>query len=508
MNVEKFKTIFQGLDIAYGTYVLHNAQRDDGKELGQARVVRKPPTDDLWENHLKGLGPGLGIIPIRADNTCYWGAIDVDVWTTDHAALVQKIRALVLPLVLFRSKSGGAHLLLFSRDPIPAKTMQGYLRQCAAVLGFSGCEIFPKQSEILVDRGDTGNFLNLPYYSAASGVRYAFKDDGTPATLEEFYDLYETYAIRDGAVIAPAVKQEIIPDGPPCLQHLCSQGFPQGTRNNGLFNVGIYLKKAHPDTWEQELLKANQDYMNPPLGVSEISLLTKQLNKKEYHYKCKDAPINSHCNSHICRGRKFGIGSSDDAHVPVLSSLSKYNSEPPLWFLDIDGHRIEMDTETLYQQNKFQLACVEKLNILPPSMNKRQWEGVINELLKTMVEMDAIIEASDDASKTGKFYELLEEFCNHFQQALDREEILLGRPWVDEKEGVTIFRLKDLEAHMNRNKFTGLSSPQITQRLRDINGKADSISIKNRTVRVWKVPSFEKAPTDIKTPEFSHNDPF
>ena len=27
-----------------------------------------------------------------------------------------------------------------------------------------GSEIFPKQTEILVERGDTGNFLNLPYY--------------------------------------------------------------------------------------------------------------------------------------------------------------------------------------------------------------------------------------------------------------------------------------------------------------------------------------------------------
>jgi hypothetical protein len=29
------------------------------------------------------------------------------------------------------------------------------------MLGYEGCEIFPKQTEILVERGDTGNFLNL-----------------------------------------------------------------------------------------------------------------------------------------------------------------------------------------------------------------------------------------------------------------------------------------------------------------------------------------------------------
>jgi hypothetical protein len=49
----------------------------------------------------------------------------------------------------------------------------------AATLGYEGCEIFPKQTEILVDRGDTGNFLNLPYHNEMKGLRYALKMMGT-----------------------------------------------------------------------------------------------------------------------------------------------------------------------------------------------------------------------------------------------------------------------------------------------------------------------------------------
>lgn len=37
-----------------------------------------------------------------------------------------------------------------------------------------------------------------------------------------------------------AVVDEEIKDGPPCLQALMRQGFPEGTRNNGLFNIGVY----------------------------------------------------------------------------------------------------------------------------------------------------------------------------------------------------------------------------------------------------------------------------
>ena len=111
-DITRFKAIFAGLDIAYGTYKIEGS-RHDGKQAGKAVVVRKPPTDDLWEKHLKGVEPSLGIIPIRADNSCTWGCIDIDQYPLDHKGLVAKIRRLELPLVVCRSKSGGAHVFLF-----------------------------------------------------------------------------------------------------------------------------------------------------------------------------------------------------------------------------------------------------------------------------------------------------------------------------------------------------------------------------------------------------------
>ena len=115
-DITRFKAIFSGLDIAYGTYKI-KSERGDGKQAGQATVVRKPPTDDLWIKHLEGVDPSLGIIPIRADNTCIWGCIDIDQYPLDHKGLVDKVRSLSLPLVVCRSKSGGAHVFLFSKEP-------------------------------------------------------------------------------------------------------------------------------------------------------------------------------------------------------------------------------------------------------------------------------------------------------------------------------------------------------------------------------------------------------
>jgi hypothetical protein len=453
-DITRFKAIFSGLDIAYGTYKIESS-RGDGKQAGKAVVVRKPPTDDLWVKHLEGAEPSLGIIPIRADNSCIWGCIDIDQYPLDHLGLIKKVRSLELPMVVCRSKSGGAHVFLFTKEPIPAAEMQRFLKACAALLGEAGREIFPKQAEILVDRGDTGNFLNLPYFGGDMSTRYAIKDDGSAATLEEFYALYDQW-VQDPDLRFPEEPKEPdhpIKDGPPCLQALCAQGVPEGTRNNALFNIGIYLKKIIPIHWDDALVEHNLKYVSPPLPNNEVQVLVKQLHKKDYKYKCKDAPLNSFCNSGLCRTRKHGIG-AHGPDSPQMSSLSKYNSEQ-----------------------------------------------LLNALLKEMVETEQITEASEDTSITGRFNDLLEEFCTHLQQAMDRDEILMGRPWTDEEEAKTYFRMKDLEAHLVRNNFKGMTHPKMAQRIRDLGGEPISLFLKNRAARCWKIPRFSRQDAPFETPE-------
>ena len=136
---------------------------------------------------LKEEGPALGIIPITENNDCRWGCIDIDEYNFDHASLIKSIRNHKLPLIVCRSKSGGAHVFLFTKENIPASLMQSKLKQMSIILGYEGSEIFPKQTEILVERGDTGNFLNLPYHNQMKGLRYAINDNGAGCTLEEFY---------------------------------------------------------------------------------------------------------------------------------------------------------------------------------------------------------------------------------------------------------------------------------------------------------------------------------
>ena len=119
---EKFKQIFEGLKIAYGQYQ-KGERGENGKQGGKAFIVRGNVTDDLWDNHLKGEGPALGIIPITENNTCRWGCIDIDEYNFNHLVLITNIRKLKLPLIVCRSKSGGAHVFLFTKKFVSAFLM-------------------------------------------------------------------------------------------------------------------------------------------------------------------------------------------------------------------------------------------------------------------------------------------------------------------------------------------------------------------------------------------------
>ena len=502
-ETKRFSHVFRGLDEAYGTYRIDHKQTN-GKNVGKASVVREPRTTDHWVKHLDGTGDALGIVPINADNQCVFGAIDIDEYPLDHSRLIKKIRKMKLPLVVCRSKSGGAHCYLFSSDWIGAKEMQDVLNTIAAALGYSGSEIFPKQQRLVLSRGDIGNFLNCPYFKSESGLRYAILDDGAAATLEEFLDQYDKYVQTPEQIAALQIEDSPdnpVPDGPPCLQILCAQKISEGGRNNGLFNIGVYLRKAYPSDWQSEILAYNMNYFDPPLPLNEVNAVAKQVEKKNYAYRCRDAPINAYCNSEVCKTRKFGITAAISG--ATMANLRKYNSMPPVWFIDINSLPVELETDALMSQAAFQRACIEQINYMPKSLVKASWEGKINSLLTEMSDTDgSIIEVSQDASVTGQFYDFLEDFCCGKQQASERDEILLRRPYTDEEESRTYFRLKDFEGHLKRNKFFEFKSHRIAQRLRDINGRATSIKIKGKAVRVWWVPSFT-VPVEIGGANFS-----
>ena len=88
---KRFIEIFSGLERAYGQ-TQSRSKNESGKLEAKSWIEKEQLTEQKWIDHLDGKEPSLGIIPIRDDNTCTWGAIDIDTYDGfDHKKLIDKI---------------------------------------------------------------------------------------------------------------------------------------------------------------------------------------------------------------------------------------------------------------------------------------------------------------------------------------------------------------------------------------------------------------------------------
>ena len=491
----RFMALFDGLERSYGVFDVNGSRERDGKKTGKVTSLQNKVTEDVWRSHLKGK-QSIGIVPIKDDSTCYFGAIDIDVYLEDTLKkTAKKIQELKLPLIPCRTKSGGVHCWLFLTEAAPAALVQRKLREMASALGHGRSEIFPKQTEVLPDRGDIGSWINMPYFNGVEGGRYAVRPGGETMPIEEFVQTAELLRVtpKELADLANEKKSSDLGDGPPCLQHLISQGFPAGTRNSGLYNLGVYAKKAHPDAWEPLVEQYNIKWMMPPLGSTEVKDVVKSLKKKDYQYTCTQNPIVNFCNSAVCRGRKYGVG--DHAGMPVITGLTKFNSAPPIWFADIEGGgRLELETPELQSQFHFQRRCMESLNCMPPVMNAKAWQAMVQSLLEDVTVIDAPV----DATQKGQLSEMVEKYCTQRAQAMAKDEIRLGKPFTD--VGRHCFTMAGILSFLERHKFK-FQLNELTMFLKnDLGAEHHFSNFKGRGTNYWSVPEFTASVVDLDSP--------
>jgi hypothetical protein len=265
-------------------------------------------------------------------------------------------------------------------------------------------------------------------------------------------------------------------------------GFPEGTRNNSLLNVGIYFKHVNPDSFADDVEQFNRQHMK--LGSEEVVNTIKSLDKKDYYYTCNKDPLTPYCNSVVCRTRKYGIGGGTAASLPVLGGLTKFDSRPPLYWWDIDSARVELTVEEITDYRKFKRACFERLNKVLPALSAKKWDEVLRKALeKLTVEL-----VPEDASPEGQFWEYLEQFCNGRAQAYSREELMSGKPFTE--DGKTYFRLGNLMSYLNRVKFNHLTMQRLTAVMKSRGGQPGKITVQGKETRIWWVPAFTRATED------------
>ncbi|WP_245489831.1 DUF5906 domain-containing protein [Mesorhizobium sp. M1A.F.Ca.IN.020.03.2.1] len=280
---ERFAERFRGYTAAYGRYVIQRVN-EKGKSDGKGTTIEEPVTQALFDDHLAGIS-SLGILPLDADNKVSWACIDIDEIGIDHKELIRKIDELRLPLLVCRSKSGGAHCFLFLVQPSDADVVRRYLVACAAALGHPGTEVFPKQTQR--KEGEVGNWLNLPYFFESKTTRFAVADDGDALPLVEFLNKADATAVAVESLVAPHVSAELVPlkrGEKFVLPDMIPEGGTiYGGRDNTLFKYGCSLraKGADDEKVTLELRMVNAERCDPPLPRSDVERITKQVLKHE-----------------------------------------------------------------------------------------------------------------------------------------------------------------------------------------------------------------------------------
>lgn len=493
----RFYALFQGLDRAHGIYTEQpGAVAPGAKAKGQARTERTPPTVELWEQHLAG-SVGLGIIPIRDDATCRFGAFDIDVYPLDLEHLAREVAALGLPIILCRSKSGGAHGYCFTSEPVPAALLRERLMEWAIALGHAGVEVFPKHSR-LASRNDVSNWINLPYQGGERSLRYAIDAKGGRLPPSTFLDVAEAGAISLAALEKFTLKgDDAFIDGPPCLQSLAKSGFPKGSMNNGLFSIAVYLRKRYGDGWDTRLDIMNQRYMTPG-SASEVQGIIKSIGKKEYEYKCQEQPICAVCNRQICLTRKYGVGAGDDNLGVVFGEIVKLTTTPPTWIWDVNGARIELATEDLMLQARFQKRCLEELNRWPLPIKLNRWRALVQERL----DRAEVVEVPVDATDAGYLLLHLQRYCTGHVQARGLDELLLNKPFTDRVAKRVYFTGADFMHYLEQQRVRGVGLKDLYRWLRKVPGHEHHFfNLKGKGVNCWSLPAFPEQTEPFTVPQ-------
>ena len=511
LMIEKFKTIFRGNDVDYAIGTFKNNRESDGKRDFTYTPKTKntsPFKDSVWEDHLNGVH-SLGIYTLCKDSDeCYWGCIDIDDYNGfNHLDLIKKIEKYKMPLVVCKSKSGGAHAFVFFRERVKTLQLKTKLKEMAAVLGHARTEIFPKNAVLKGKK--LGNFLNIPYFGGDKTDRYALDEDGKRCSLEQFYTLYEANVKNKIEDLSYEKPDDYFKEGPICLNTLAQEGVFEGGRNETLANVVVYLKKAYPDAILEKLIAANKKMCNPPLPEDELMTIHESFKENDYDYACSKEPLCSNCDRKNCSIRKFGKKSKIDYDLRI-DSIEKYGSDPAIYVLNvhpIDGEekQLELEEDDFLVQNKFRKACLAQLHNMPRTVKRPEFEEMIQTLISSMK-----VVKEPGTSNTEILIEHIKEWCTNEAAGDTPEDVVGGKPWLNKEKNTGRrhhFRLPDLMLYLKNQNFEVFNQIKVARTIRQLlAGVKTSIVVEDfktknkRKVKVWAIKEFEDDMSSFELP--------
>lgn len=408
VDSQRFALLFKGKTNTYVRNELPKEKPEAGQKIKTKITNNEGTVDkDLLLHHLNG-DFGVGICPVNAEGKCFFGVLDIDYYKGKIKRVLQFIKDYQLPLLPFRSKSGGLHVYLMLAKPVSAKSMREVLNQIIyyfsldMLYGKAKVEVFPKQ-----DKAEGfGSSVTLPYFNADNPYTYLLDLDGNPLPFREAMD-YIQHHLTSLEEVKKAFEALPYNDAPPCIQRILLSeevGGEDTGRNNFLFSFAVYAKKKWGNGFEDYVKEVNEHF-EAPLEDAVVEQTCTSVREHEYIYKCKDTPCNSFCDKPACRKREFGLG-KDKGHFTGIDygQLYRYKTAEPyyVWKLRLLGQEVWVDVVFkdegyLLDQKNFAKMCVRYLNQAPMQVSNNDWYAVLNSILPNIQDVE-VKQESDTSS--------------------------------------------------------------------------------------------------------------
>jgi hypothetical protein len=407
--MQEFIKNFTGLERNYGFCNISNGYEDPdtGKikfKNGDYGWSGKPITEFDYKQHLDGT-KSIGIQPCNDNDLARFGAIDIDpkiYKDLDVKYYLDIIQEKELPLIPIKSKSGGLHLYLFTKELVRAKVIKDFLEDILFLFKLPiNTEIFPKQTKLGSDTNGNkvnGNFINLPYFGKKE--RVAIDPSGKEIPFDLFLQCVELNKVDSKQIkelsdnlIQKALDggAEEFKDGPPCLEILSKNKMKDG-RDRFLYNYMVFSKKKYSDDWKNKVLQAGRNYFefNQTWTDDHIKMKIKNWEKQEKGHTCSDELLSPVCVKSECVKRKFGIISDRKIDWPLMTNLIKVDFKPdPEYYLTVENKKGESvsvhakDVNKLKDQKELRGLIMAQADIFPPPIKAMDFHAMINALLDT-----------------------------------------------------------------------------------------------------------------------------
>lgn len=432
VQAQRFLLLFKGKSNSYVKNFLPKEKPEAGVKTKTKIIQVKETIDtDLMLSHLSGEF-GVGICPVNTEGKCNFGVIDIDVYKGKIRKMLDIIREYQLPLLPFRSKSGGLHCYLFLSKSNSAKSVREVLSQVIKTFsldkmyGEQKVEIFPKQDKVTAE--GMGNAITLPYFNAEEPYTYLLDLDGNEVPFEEALNQIQKRFTTIEAV-REALENLSYNDAPPCLQRILLSGLVGGEdtgRNNFLFSFALYASKKYGLEGFASYVRELNSSFECPIEESAVESTIASIKSKEYSYRCKDIPCNGFCDKSLCKKREFGLG-REKGHFSDIEygQLLRYKTAEPyyVWQLKLQGSEgdfkniVFRDEGELLDQKNFAKVCVRFLNFAPRQVQTNDWFGTLNKYLASVKDVE--VRAESDTSALSMIRQMFVRYLSNKQARRD-----------------------------------------------------------------------------------------